>query len=269
MSRAAAPAQRVLRGHLRTLEQILAKRGHDADDIHDIRVLTKKLRAWLKFVDPDRRDKRIRKADRALRRLAKSLGAARDQQVLLETLAKLEPYCVCDAEKQACRQVSATLDGIPPIAAKPPILCLTPAIRALRNHAGSALDANEIRRRLNARYGALRHSGANALKAGQPPEQLHAFRKRAKALQHQLDYLPQGGLPHQERTRKHLSRLGDELGVIHDVDVLSATLETPAKEWNVEPNLMQDIGTVIKRARADRLGRARHLHGKAFRKRGR
>ncbi len=81
-------ARRVLR---RFFERMLARedavlKAEDAEDVHQMRVATRRLRASLQVVEGIFEPKRIRHYRRGLRRIAQSLGGVRDSDVFLIAL---------------------------------------------------------------------------------------------------------------------------------------------------------------------------------------
>jgi CHAD domain-containing protein len=78
-------ARRILR---RMFEKMLAREeevlgGEDAEDVHQMRVATRRLRASLQIVEPFFDTEKIRDFRRGLRRVAASLGSVRDDDVFL------------------------------------------------------------------------------------------------------------------------------------------------------------------------------------------
>jgi CHAD domain-containing protein len=85
----AEAARRTLRqffDRLHAREEDVLK-GEDAEDVHQMRVATRRLRASLQVVEGVYDPKQLRHFRRGLRRLARSLGAVRDGDVLLEHIA--------------------------------------------------------------------------------------------------------------------------------------------------------------------------------------
>ncbi|HEU4321684.1 MAG TPA: CHAD domain-containing protein [Roseiflexaceae bacterium] len=78
-------ARRMLR---RQFERMLAREddvrsGEDPEDVHQMRVATRRLRASLQIVQPIYNEKAIVRFRRGLRRIARTLGAVRDRDVFL------------------------------------------------------------------------------------------------------------------------------------------------------------------------------------------
>jgi CHAD domain-containing protein len=86
----AEAARRMLR---RFFDKLLAREeavigGEDMEDIHQMRVATRRLRASLQVVEGVFEDALIRRYRRGLRRIAQSLGAVRDGDVFLQHVAE-------------------------------------------------------------------------------------------------------------------------------------------------------------------------------------
>lgn len=103
-------SRRVLRQFFEKLlaceEAVLA--GEDAEDVHEMRVITRRLRASLQVVAPVYKRAVVRDARRRLRRLAEVLGAVRDRDVFLEHVLA---YCaqVSDGERVALEPLIAAV----------------------------------------------------------------------------------------------------------------------------------------------------------------
>jgi hypothetical protein len=89
----------------RFFDKLLAReetvvKGEDSEDVHQMRVATRRLRASLQVAegvyDPDL----IRRYRRGLRRIAQSLGAVRDCDVFLEHGATPRPRCTRPARRR-------------------------------------------------------------------------------------------------------------------------------------------------------------------------
>lgn len=80
-----------------------------AEDVHDMRVATRRLRAALEIFADCFPRKRHRRALKAVKRLADALGARRDPDVAAERLAELE-QAFHDADRAGLRSLLAAVE---------------------------------------------------------------------------------------------------------------------------------------------------------------
>jgi CHAD domain-containing protein len=65
-----------------------SRTGADIEDVHDMRVATRRMRSTMRLIEPYFKPKRIRAYNAMLRRIAAALGAVRDLDVLIEDLTR-------------------------------------------------------------------------------------------------------------------------------------------------------------------------------------
>lgn len=64
--------------------------GGDIEDVHDMRVATRRLRSTMRLLEDYYKPKATRSYNRALRKIARALGAVRDLDVLIEDIQKFK-----------------------------------------------------------------------------------------------------------------------------------------------------------------------------------
>lgn len=200
-----------------------------ADQVHEIRVAIKNLRALWRLSVTWGREKAARKRDRALKTAAALLSDARDSQVMLETLDQLAAASRRDFEKEALAAVRERLAGDTPASTEPrPPEDLAEVFRDDRDRWLALMpkgDGAMVRAGLVELYRNTRRRGLEAM-AEDDPDTWHRFRKWAKYLQYQLTPLPLEG---DDLDLKELRKLGQTLGNLHDLHVLDLQLKRLGK----------------------------------------
>jgi CHAD domain-containing protein len=227
-------ARRVLR---RFFERMLAREedvrgGEDAEDLHQMRVATRRLRASLQVVDQIFDPELIGRFRRRLRRAARSLGAVRDLDVFLAALqdyhatlaagkaAALDPLIAAAVEKrtQARSTMLETLDSgrygrfkqafsamlTTPDAGLAP-LPETNAPPRVRDLAGSVIWR---------RYEEWR--AFEAVLDGAPDTTLHNARIAGKRLRYTLEFFSDALGPKTSELLEQLAALQEHLGLLQD-----------------------------------------------------
>jgi CHAD domain-containing protein len=194
--------------------------GEDPEAVHRMRVATRRLRAWARFVDE------LGPARHPLKELADALGPLRDQDVLIAGLERESAdhdrsavAALADAQRpeRAVRRAELLrrLDG--------PLLA---DLRGLRDRLTSAeIAAPRRARHARAALRRLRRRG-RALKAASST-QLHAIRLAAKRYRYTLELLA----PALEAEIAQATALQDTLGALNDDDLaVSALLDRIAAD---------------------------------------
>jgi CHAD domain-containing protein len=200
------------------------------DGIHEARRRLKKLRALLRLMRPVLGDAEFARNNITARDAGRGLSPARDAAVQLATLDGLLDGCAArQAEKlsplrrriarsvrrsaQTKRAAAATDDAI----ARLRTLLVAIELPAVPDDA--ALLCDSLRRAYRRARGALAATAADA-----SDEALHALRKRVKNLQYQLQLTRQAAPLRGRRLLRKLDRLGEKLGLDHDLAVLTKAL---------------------------------------------
>jgi len=198
-----------------------------ADEVHEARKAIKKARSALRLLRGVISDDEREASNRGLRRAARSLSGARDAEVKLATLGTIgdfdpEPYGLTvwrihlqgEAERHR-----GELSG-------PRLAEAGAAIEAVgARYRGRRLPGAASRIAENAARGYRR--GRRAMKDARgslDPEGFHGWRKRAKDLRYQLEILGPRLPERFDEARAGAEGLADQLGELHDLDVLAADL---------------------------------------------
>jgi len=176
------------------------RRGEDADELHDMRVATRRLRAALSlFADVVPVEAETLRAE--LGWLAAGLGVVRDLDVQLEQINQWHAEAD-QADQSGFQALRTTIEGLRPAARTALLAQLeSPRYRRLLAHFQRMLDAGpppsaaaqrpvlEVAPSLvSKRYKALRKS-ADLLTPASPPHELHAARIRGKRLRYATEFV--------------------------------------------------------------------------------
>lgn len=235
-------------------ERILAILDGDdvlsAEQVHDLRVAIKNLRALWRLSLAGGKKKTVRKRDRTLKKAAAALSDARDSQVMLETLDRLAAASHRPFEQESLAAVRDRLTTDMPATVEPrPPADFAEVFRddlARWRAMPPCNDAAPLRAGLVALYRHARRRGLEAM-AEDDPDSWHRFRNWAKHLQYQLAPLPLGG---DELDLKELRKLGQALGNLHDLHVLDAHLKRLGKTGG-DREALAAVRQVICRREAD------------------
>jgi CHAD domain-containing protein len=231
---------------------------NDPEGVHDMRVASRRLRSALSDFKPYLRKDRI--PSRKLKAIATSLGAVRDEDVVLAALDELR-----------LKAGDKVADGIEAIAEEHRLKrrqarsVLEPAIRPealaeLRDDFRARLDAaNRTPRRtgekdepqaltfrqiatdvITARLKQLSEAG-NAFYHPLRTKQLHRLRILTKRLRYAVELFAPCGGEEFKKVAKEIARLQTSLGELHDCDVWIANLGTRLKKnYKLEENAGPD-----------------------------
>jgi CHAD domain-containing protein len=230
-------ARRVLR---RFFERLLAREedvraGEDPEDVHQMRVATRRLRASLQVAEPVYDAELVRRYRRGLRSVARALGAVRDRDVFLQSLrayqdglpeaeramlnrligaveaerAEARVLLVADLEERRYERfkrefatfLTTPLAGLAPLPE-------TGAPPRVRDVAGSGIWR---------RYEELR--AFEAVLEGAPDETLHAARIAGKRLRYALEFFQDALGPGADDALAPLAALQETLGALQDAVV--------------------------------------------------
>ncbi|HSR40675.1 MAG TPA: CHAD domain-containing protein [Longimicrobiales bacterium] len=200
--------------------------------VHEVRRRLKRVRALLRLARPHVDEGLFADQNGSYRDLARAVAPARDAQVLVETLAR-----IADTEGANVAELLADLrsrrDAV--VARVLPPGTVRALDRRLRTAAGvvpawtpPTLDWPSVQSGLRRSYDAGRRALRTVLRSGAgataPGPAYHEWRKRAKDLRHQLEFL--GGVwpPVMETVDAELHRLTDLLGAANDLVVLLGVL---------------------------------------------
>jgi CHAD domain-containing protein len=243
-----APAKAIQQVLLARLEEMCAFReraldGNNPDGVHDMRVASRRLRSAVNDFKPYLGKHSI--ASRKLKAIARSLGAVRDEDVVLAALEELRlkagdkvadgMEAIAEEHRQQRRQARSMLEP-----------AIGPAeLAELREDFRAKLDAaNKPRRSSRERSGPpsqtfrqvaidvidarlkqlsdARHSFYHPLRT----KQLHKLRILAKRLRYAVELFAPCTGEEFKRVAKEIARLQTSLGELHDSDVWIASLGT-------------------------------------------
>lgn len=209
----------------------------DIEELHQMRVATRRQRAALRIVEAHFRRKRIAPVRDGLRTLGQRLGEVRDLDVLLEKLTAyqtdvepavaqaLQPLMDSWRERRAGarRNLLAHLDGHGYAAFKESYgeFLDTPGAGVQKSRDGDvprpSLVAHVVPTEVWAHYGALRAFEPSLRWASVPT--LHALRIEGKRLRYVLEFFREVLDPCVEQAIASMVTLQDHLGELHDADV--------------------------------------------------
>ena len=233
-------AQRILRKEIRRAAKKLDGSGIGDEDIHDARRHIKRARATLRLMRSSLSATAYRAEDKLLSRASRPLGCIRDDKILIENLDELlsryrgaEPILGTQTLRFA---LSASLErDRNRIATKRHGLCGSRRLlRKARRKAAKWRTHRKDGKQLISDVRGLYREGRRALNATRRDpsvEHLHALRKRAKYLSHQLRlFAPQKTSP-LGRIAHAFRRLSDDLGDDHDLAVLREQVTRHLKDF--------------------------------------
>ncbi|HEX5678611.1 MAG TPA: CHAD domain-containing protein [Alcanivorax sp.] len=244
------------------------------DQVHQVRVAVKRLRAIWRVMAGVVDKKTARRQDKALRMAARALAGARDLQVMGETLDSLRKGAR-DYEADAIDAVRALAlearqDAVSPATPEGLEGVFRADLYLWRNLNIEANDADLIKKGFGRLYAESRQQGLEAVVENEPAL-WHGFRKRVKYQLYQLEPL-ESSLEDSDISLKEFRKLGKLLGELHDLHVLDEHLRRRKKECeDKEPFVI--VRQLIARLEADRVAECRKrtrrcysLKPKAFRK---
>ena len=244
--------------------------GDDPEELHDMRVATRRLRAALKLY-ADALPRRAEQYERDLRFVASALGEVRDLDVHLERLAEesrsgeaLEEVVARLEERRAAarRRMLEMLDSK---RYERLVSNFTGTLRRGRSRSpvDSILDAAPIL--VRRRYKKVR-KGMKALTEDSPPEDFHDVRKKGKRLRYALEPLQEiYGKPAEDMV-KLLKAIQDDLGDHQDLVVSAALMEELGVAGDLPPRAVFLMGSMAGRYARDAVEkRVSFLGSKSFR----
>lgn len=241
--------------------------GEDPEDLHDMRVATRRLRATLKLY-ADFLPKRAARFERDLKWISGPMGKVRDLDVHLEHLA--EEAVQWDGE--APSEVSAALEK---------------RREEARQHMVEALDSPRYERLISGFMGMLRSGRSPAptpslleaapeligrrykkvrkrlegLTAESPPEEYHDLRKKGKRLRYAIEPLQGIYGKRAEKMVGSLKQAQDDLGGMQDLIVFSNLMKELAVAGDLPPQTVFQMGVMSERYARDASERRKSLPG--------
>ena len=234
------------------------RRAGDSEDsekhVHEARKSLKKTRSALRLLRGVITDEERQEVNQTCREAAGHLSGARDAEVKLATLAGVvgegdQPEGTGNWRAGLEQEAEGHRGDLTPEG----LTEVTRSIEAVaRRFRGRELPASEEEIAGNTGRGYRR--GRKAMRKARKsddPEQFHDWRKRAKDLRYQLEIL-EPELPSAfTDTRKRAEELADQLGDLHDLDVLAADLESRNLTQEDKDRLLELIGDARDRLEQD------------------
>jgi triphosphatase len=230
--------------------------GEDPEELHDMRVATRRLRAALKLyarVLP----KRAERYERDLRHVARALGDVRDLDVHLERLSGDAPnnaetfeevVAVLEERRvEARRRMLEVLDSNRYVRF---VADFSGTLRRGRSPAPADPIVKVAPDLVRRRYKKLR-KGVEALDEDSPPEDFHDLRKKGKRLRYALEPL-QGiyGKP-SEKMVELLKTVQDDLGDHQDLIVAAGLMQELGAAGDLPPRAIFSMGSMAERYLGD------------------
>lgn len=206
------------------------------EGVHEARRRIKKLRSLLRLMRPALGEPAFRHDREALRDAAHGLSPVRDAAVQLATLESLLEACAADEARKTeplRRQLAPPRETAAAEAVRRTVVVAR--LHALRSGVEAAaqaevdaaaqaeVDAALPGHALRRAYRGARRACAHAQDTPSD-EAFHAWRKRVKTLQHQLELVRKAAPARCARLLRQLDRLAGVLGKDHDLAILNATL---------------------------------------------
>jgi CHAD domain-containing protein len=276
-TRASDLALQVLSAQLRALRahEDGTRDGSDPEELHDMRVATRRLRAALRcfqdFLPPAAADWR-----QELAWLARGLSAVRDLDVQLEHTDELTRE-LPESDRAAHRILRATLDNEREQARSALLQVLdSDRYRALLSAGDGLVNSDPLDgpewtieavafQLLEQPYAKLRRLG-DRLDSTSPASDLHALRIRAKRLRYAVEFLTPAYAGPAERFVRGVVTLQDVLGLHQDAEVAIARLRSLASgAAEFSPEVLFTMGALAQR-HTDKATRLRSAFPRAYRR---
>ncbi|GIV81633.1 MAG: hypothetical protein KatS3mg051_0987 [Anaerolineae bacterium] len=238
--------------------------GDDIEDVHDMRVATRRMRSAFRLFAPFFDPKAVRPLVRGLRRTAQALGAVRDLDVFRDKAQRflaehpdlsLDPlFSTWQADYDAARQaLLAELDSkrFARFVDRFQTFVSTPGMGALTADSDGAL-ANQVRyvvpRLIYEHYERVR--AYETVLDGASLDTLHALRIDFKRLRYAVEFFAEVLGPEASLVIKEIKIMQDHLGDLNDTRVALQTLEDfISQHWHTHSGiprfLRENIGGVL------------------------
>jgi triphosphatase len=226
--------------------------GEDPEELHDMRVATRRLRAALKLYS-DFLPKRSERYERDLRWVAGALGEVRDLDVHLERLSEessthgevLEEVVSLLRERrvEARRGMLEALDSN---RYERLVASFSATVRRGRSPTPTSPILEAAPDLLRRRYKKVRKA-ANTLSEDSPPEHFHELRKKGKRLRYALEPLQEIYGKPAKKMVKLLKNMQDDLGDHQDLIVASGLMEELGVAGDRPPQAAFSMGSMVER----------------------
>jgi CHAD domain-containing protein len=244
----------VLRRHFVTMlaHEPGVRLGEDPEELHDMRVATRRLRAALKLY-ADVLPKRAERYERDLRYFASALGEVRDLEVHLERLSEemssngddLEEVVAVLKERraEARRRMLEALDSN---RYERFVASFSGTLRRGRSPAPTAPILEAAPDLVRRRYKKVRKA-ADTLIGDSAPEDFHDLRKKGKRLRYALEPLQEIYGKPSEKMVKLFKTIQDDLGDHQDLIVAAELMEELGVAGDLPPRTVFSMGSMAER----------------------
>jgi triphosphatase len=226
--------------------------GEDPEELHDMRVATRRLRAALKLYS-DALPKRSERYERDLRWVAGALGEVRDLDVHLQRLSEessrngevLEEVVSLLRERrvEARRRMLEALDSN---RYERLVASFSGTLRRDRSPTPTSPVLEAAPELVRDRYKKVRKS-ANTLREDSPPEHFHDLRKKGKRLRYALEPLQEIYGKQARKMVKLLKNMQDDLGDHQDLIVAAGLMEELGVAGDRPPQAAFSMGSMVER----------------------
>ncbi|CAB4243043.1 protein of unknown function [Methylacidimicrobium sp. AP8] len=202
----------------------------EAEEVHRIRVIVKRLRAYLRLLRGSVPEKLLVEEDKRIKRIAVGLSPARDAVVCRQTVEWLAAREKKESRRERLRAVLARFadragSGVDPRKIARARAVIEASRRRLLHWIEKRPPEEEtVEERLKREYGKGRRGMRDALREGSP-EAFHRWRKRVKRLGYQAEMFSVPSRQRLSRLEKRLVRLGRLLGRLQDLQILKSRIE--------------------------------------------
>jgi triphosphatase len=226
--------------------------GEDPEELHDMRVATRRLRAALKLYS-DALPKRSERYERDLRWVAGALREVRDLDVHLQRLSEessrngevLEEVVSLLRERrvEARRRMLEALDSN---RYERLVASFSGTLRRGRSPTPTSPVLEAAPELVRDRYKKVRKS-ANTLSEDSPPEHFHDLRKKGKRLRYALEPLQEIYGKQARKMVKLLKNMQDDLGDHQDLIVAAGLMEELGVAGDRPPQAAFSMGSMVER----------------------
>ena len=244
----------ILRRHFATMlaHEPGVRLGEDPEELHDMRVATRRLRVALKLY-ADVLPRRAERYERNLRWVAGALGEVRDLDVHLERLTgeasrsgEVLDEVVTVLERGRVEAERRMLEVLDSKRYEALVANFSGTLRRGRSPAPTAPIVERAPALVRRRYRKARKA-ARAITRDSPPEEFHDLRKKGKRLRYALEPL-QGiyGKP-SEKMVELLKAIQDDLGDHQDLVVAAGLMEELGTTGDLPPRAVFSMGSIAAR----------------------
>jgi triphosphatase len=263
----------ILRRHFATMlaHEPGVRLGEDPEDLHDMRVATRRLRATLKLYS-DVLPKRAGRYERDLRYVASALGEVRDLDVHLERLAgeasrngEVLEEVVAALENRRVETRRRMLEALDSNRYERFVSSFSGTLRRGRSPAPTRPILEEAPDLVRRRYKRVRKD-VDGLTEDSPPEEFHDLRKKGRRLRYALEPLQEIYGKPAKKMVKLLKTLQDDLGEHQDLVVAAELMEEMGVAGDLPPRAVFSMGSMAGRYTRDTAQmRAGFLESQPFR----